>query len=126
MYPAAGLQKGIYEALTAAGVRAYDRVPTDYVMPYATIDDAQILDDGNTCDDDVFEVFATIHYWSRTVGQVEAKLGADTIRGALKAPFLVDGFEITSAKFESALHLTEPDGLTAHAVITFRYLLQTA
>lgn len=126
MYPAAALQKGIFEALTAVGIRAYDRVPPDPILPYATIDEAQILDDGNTCDDDQFEAFATVHYWSRAVGQVEAKLGTDTIRSALKVPFSIGGFDITSARFDSAQHLTDPDGLTAHAVLTFRYLIQTA
>jgi len=126
MYPAAELQKGIKDALTAIGVRAYDRVPPNAIFPYADIPEAQILDDGNTCDDDAFEAFATIHLWSRDVGQVEAKRLTGEIREVLKVPFPVAGFEITNAQFQSANHFTDADGLSAHSVLTFRYLIQAA
>ncbi len=126
MYPAAELQKGIKDALTAIGIRAYDRVPPNAAFPYVDIPEAQILDDGNTCDDDAFEAFATLHLWSRDVGQVEAKRLTGEIREVLKVPFTVAGFEITNAQFQSANHFTDADGLSAHSVLTFRYLIQTS
>lgn len=125
MYPEPALQKGIKTALGDA-VRAYDRVPTSPTFPYVEIPESQILDNGNTCEPDMFEAFSTIHVWSRVVGQVEAKSLSATVIGILREPFSLEGFEITSAQFQSASHFMDADGLTAHSVLTFRYLLQPA
>jgi hypothetical protein len=133
--PAYALQKGIYDGLTgsaalaaAAGgaVRAYDRVDDLPVFPYFTISDVQLLDDGNTCESDMYEAFSDVHVWSRDVGSPEAKALADIVRSILLGPLSLPGWEITSATVQSIRHLTDPDGLTAHGVVTTRFLLQTA
>lgn len=132
-YPAAPLQKGIFDALSASGslatamggsVRAYDRVPDNPTFPYLTIGTAQILDDGNTCNGNFYEAFVDIHVWSRVVGQVEAKRISEFVRSVLSAAFTVTGWEIKAAQFQGAQHLDDPDGVTAHGVLSFRYLIE--
>lgn len=135
MYPALALQVGQFQALLASSdlatamggtARAYDRVPPVPAYPYVHIPEAQILDDGNACDDDCYEAISTIHVWSRAVGQVEAKRVSAAIVAILREIFTLSEFEITVAQFQNANHFTDADGTTAHSVLTFRYLLQTA
>ena len=135
MSPGDPLQKALFDTATASPdiasamggvVRAYDRVPTAPTFPYLSFGDAQILDDGNTCDDDMFEVFVDVHVWSRTVGQVEAKRIADAVRTAVKDGFPVPGWVMSSVTVQGLRHFMDPDGLTAHGVVTLRFLLQTA
>lgn len=135
MSPGDALQKALFAVLTASPdialamggtARAYDRVPVAPEFPYLGFADAQILDDGNTCDDDMFEVFVDIHVWSRAVGQVEAKRIADAVRTAVKDGFQIPGWVMSSLTVQGIRHFMDPDGLTAHGVVTLRFLLQTA
>lgn len=135
MSPGDTLQKALFEALTTSQdvaaamggtARAYDRVPVAPEFPYLSFADAQILDDGNSCDDDMFEAFVDIHVWSRAVGQVEAKRIADAVRTALKDGFAMPGWVMSSVTVQGIRHFMDPDGLTAHGIVTLRFLLQTA
>lgn len=58
------LQKAIFAALNAApalaGGRIYDRVAAPSAFPYIKIGAANILDDGNSCDDG-WDASYTIH-----------------------------------------------------------------
>lgn len=131
--PSAQLQKGIYEALIASGplaafvsTRIFDEVPPGSLFPYITISDAQVLDDGNTCESEMFEIFTDIHVWSRTVGLMEAKRISGLVRTALMALEAVTDWLVVVVEFRGARHGFDPDGLTAHSVVTFRFLLQPA
>lgn len=135
--PSAAMQKGIYDALMADAtlatlmggqVRVFDLVPPDAVFPYITIGDDQLLDRGMIgCDPDHFEYFATIHVWSRPtpVGRIEAKNVAGRVREVLKVPPVATGFTVHCSTTESADHLRDPDGLSAHSVLTQRFLVTT-
>lgn len=126
----ADLQKGIYAALTAApavaGGRVYDRVPADPKFPYITIGDDQFLDDGGTCGD-AWEVFADIHVWSRPVAgsKVEVKDLEAAVIARLRT-VTVTGASVVVAALESARTFRDADGITEHAVITMRYLIDPA
>lgn len=133
--PSAAMQKGIYDALMAdaplaalmgGAVRVFDVVPPDAVFPYVTIGDDQLLDRGLVdCDPDLFEYFATIHVWSRpsNVGRIEAKNIAGRVREILKVPPAVTGFAVKCSTTETTDHLRDPDGITAHSVLTQRFLV---
>ena len=127
----AELQKAIFAALTAAptvaGGRVYDRVPAVPVFPYVTIGDEQVVDDGNSCDDG-WEVFSDIHVWSRpaTGSKTEVKDLAPPIVARLRTALAVTGFVVVVAALETMRTFRDPDGLTEHSVLTFRYLLQPA
>lgn len=134
-YPAAELQKGIYEALVAyaplaelmgGAVRAFDRVDPAFRYPYLTIGADQTLDGGNTCEPDMYEVFAEVHVWSQAVGKVEAKRITERVREVLGVPFGVDGWTVTAAELRDARHTDDANGITAHSILTFRYLLEPA
>jgi hypothetical protein len=123
------LQKAIFAALIAsppiADGRVYDAVPPKPGFPYLTIGDEQVVDDGNTCDVG-WEVFTDVHIWSRPTSgsKVEVKDLAAAVVSRLSTPLAVAGFVTLVAELQTARTLRDPDGLTEHAVLTFRYVLQ--
>lgn len=134
-YPAAALQKAIYDAVmadsalaTAMGgtVRAYDRVPSPPTFPYITIPDGQFIDDGDTCEADRFEGYVDLQVWSRAVGQVEAKSIAAALRGCILSGLTITGWTANVIQHQQTIHSMEGDGLTARARLTFRFILEPA
>lgn len=132
-YPAAALQKAIYDALMAdsalaagmdGAVRAYDQVPAGAKFPYVTIADAQIIDDGNTCEADQFVAFVDLQVWSRVVGNVECKTIAGLVRSAIMAGVTPAAWTVTATDHRDTTHSMDPDGKTARARLNFRFLIQ--
>lgn len=125
----AELQRAIYAALTdspaIADGRVYDRVPEAPVFPYVTIGDDQVLDDGNTCEGG-WEVASNIHVWSRpaTGSKAEVKdLAAAVVPRLAVTTLNVSGFRLVIAQLETSRVFRDPDGITEHAVLTFRHVL---
>ncbi|MEM6617452.1 MAG: DUF3168 domain-containing protein [Pseudomonadota bacterium] len=124
--PSLAFQKAVYDALIGGGVcagRIYDRVPQKRVYPYATVPDAAFSDDGNSCFQQD-EVFLDVHVYSRAVGHVEIKQQVGLIRAALDTEIAIDGFKNALGEWRSTRFPPQPDRLSAHAVVTFRYLIQ--
>lgn len=122
------LQIAIRQTLKAAGVadgRVYDDVKRDPVFPYVTLGDEQTNDDSDTCRE-FYEQFADVHVFSRAHGRTEAKAVGEAVRQALTEPLSVDQYEVISQQFRTGQVFRDPDGITAHAVLTFRFLLQPA
>lgn len=119
-------------AVTAAvGARIYDAVPADALFPHVDIGEVQVIADAVDCADTV-EVWATLHVWSRAVGRPEAASISQALRAAFAAAFATDSFAIHAdwriADFghrETRIFL-DPDGLSTHAVATFRAFLDPA
>jgi len=111
----------------AVSNRVFDRVPADVVFPYIELGEFQTVDDGAQCHDGQ-EVYATLHVWSRTVGQVETKTIAGTVRGSLHEAELDLGgdWQFLEIAHQDTRYLKDPDGLTSHAVLTFRALVAAA
>ena len=131
--PSLELQRAIYQALIAStplksamggAVRAYDRVPPAPSFPYLTLSEAQLLDDGVACEDNMFEAFVDLHVWSRTVGQAEAKTISGIVRSEMMALTLATDWQIKVSRVQAIRYLNDPDGLTAHSIITCRFLLE--
>lgn len=132
--PALELQRAIYQVLIASvglkaamggTVRAYDRVPAPApTFPYITLSEGQFLDDGVSCEDDMFEAFVDLHVWSRIVGQTEAKTISGIVRREILALTVATDWQIKIAQVSSIRHMNDPDGLTSHSVITCRFLLE--
>lgn len=103
--------------------RVYDSIPADAVFPYFNIGDMQTISDGADCLD-ATEVYVTLHIWSRAKGQVEARRLAATARTALHdwLPTL-EGFRVVEHEHRDTRTLDDPDGITSHAVLTFRALI---
>ncbi len=120
------LQRAQFAALSAAQLRAYDTPPADAEFPYVTIGDEQIVDDGSACGA-AWEVFADVHVWSRAVSGSRSELKTlmaqiEPLLGGLSLP----GFRVVVQHLQTARALNDPDGLTKHGVMTFRYLIDPA
>jgi hypothetical protein len=131
--PSLELQRAISQVLitsdaleTAMGgtVRAYDRVPPAPTFPYISFSEAQVIDNGNTCEHDMFEIFVDLHVWSRTVGMSEAKTISGVVRSVMLALEIATDWKIPVVEFQTSRHMNDPDGLTVHSVNTFRFLLE--
>lgn len=125
-----GVQKAIHDALKAGGVtggRIHDGVPAKPKFPYATIGDEQVLDDGNSCAES-WEVYSDIHIWSRSPAGSKGELKAEMKKAAdaILAIAAVPGWTLVSVKPESSRVLRDPDGLTDHGVLTFRFIIDPA
>lgn len=126
----AELQKAIFAALDGASVasgRIYDQVPAEPVFPYVTIGDEQVIDDSNTCQDG-WEVYPDVHCWSRpeTGSKVEVKELAASVVAAVTGIVAITGFSLVSITHETTRVFRDPDGLTEHAVCSFRVLIDPA
>lgn len=124
------LQRSIYGILTAANIaedRVYDRAPASASFPYVTIGDEQVIDDGTTCAD-AWDVATDVHVWSRSSSgsKSELKTLVAQIVPLLATEIAVTGFRNVSGKLESSRTFRDPDGISEHAVLTFRYLLDPA
>lgn len=131
--PSLELQRAIYQALIASvalkaemggTVRAYDRVPTTPAFPYITLSEAQLLDDGDACEENRFEIFVDLHVWSRGVGQEEAKTISGLIRTEMLGLAIATDWNIPVRQVQAMRHMNDPDGLTTHSVVTCRFLLE--
>lgn len=126
----AEVQKAIFAALdgvTLAGANVFDQVPESNPFPRITIGDEQVSDDGNTCGDG-WEVFSDVHCWSRPVAgsKEEVKTLAAQVVGAVRAIASIAGFSLVSIEHQTTRIFRDPDGLTEHAVCSFRAIVDPA
>jgi len=126
MPAATELQAAIYSALTGAGLTVYDAVPENAAFPYVTIGYSQELP-FDTHTSRGREIVSTIHIWSRYPGAKEIKELAATVISTLdRTSLTLPNWHHVYTLFDSATYLQDPDGITRHAVVEFRSLLQQA
>jgi hypothetical protein len=129
--PSLPLQKALIDTLkpvdalpSVVGGRVYDDVAASATFPYVTFGPTQVLSDKAGCFDGT-EVFQQIDVWSRSVGFPECKTIAQAVVAKLDdAELIVEGFAVIVFEHQDTRYLRDPDGLTKHAAITFRSLLQ--
>jgi hypothetical protein len=129
--PSLALQGAILSTLYAdttiaalVAKRIYDRVPSSPTFPYLELGDDVVNAAHAECLEGSTEVFATVHAWSRGQGKVEAKQLAGAVVKALNgAALTTSGYRLVLIEHDSTRHLTDPDGLTSHSVITFHVLI---
>lgn len=127
---AALVNSAAVKALVGDPARIFDKVESDPVYPFVRIGDDQALGRSNACADG-WEFFATVHIFSRDVSapRPEVKLISNAIGLAIgddDAPPAPVGFRIDVVELERSETYMEDDGLTAHGVMTFRYLVMEA
>lgn len=105
------------------GARVYDEPPTAPQFPYVTVGDGDVLGDDTEDCGDGSEVTLQVDAWSRGPGYPEVKRIAAAIRAALKTAPVLTGFEVSVVEFVRAAFLRDPDGMTRHAALQFRYLI---
>lgn len=125
--PSYPLQRAIYAALVnepavqaLIGDRVYDRVKPKAQVPYVTIGNDRLLDDGNGCGE-AWQIDAVIDVWSRAEGLPETKMIASAVRSALVTELDLDGFEVVEAQHLDTVFLDDRDGITSHGVVRVRY-----
>ena len=130
--PSLELQKAIVAALKAdAGVsaicngRIYDTVPPAPVMPYVSFGPFQLIAEHGTCLNGG-EAIIQLDGWSTENGTVEAKrLGAAVAKALDDAELVLDAPQLLlELTVEQIQYLRDPDGITAHAVITVHALTE--
>jgi hypothetical protein len=115
-------------AVTAlVGERIYDDVPTapQPTFPYISFGEGQTVGDDLEVEcGDGSEVFIELHAWSRTVGFPECKQITDAVRTALRPYYpTIAGAVVSVVEYRGTRYLRDPDGLTKHAIVEFRYLI---
>jgi hypothetical protein len=124
--PSLQLQKALVAVLKAdAGVNAiiagriYDAVPGGAVKPYLSFGPFQMLPEHGSCLDGG-EAFVTLDGWAAGPDTVQVKqLGAAVAKALDLAPIVIDAPpRLVEMTVEQTQYMRDPDGITAHAVIT--------
>jgi hypothetical protein len=106
------------------GDRIYDNVPASPTFPYLSLGSEQVEPDRAECITG-FIVHFQIDAWSRTVGFPQVKQISSAIIAALNdAALTVTGHRLVDLYLENESTSRDPDGLTSHAAITFRALVE--
>jgi hypothetical protein len=125
--PSLDLQAAIRAALVAdpaitalvPTANIYDRSKRPEVFPSIVLGEDMEQDAEVELSRSYIRVTSTIHIWNREPSTVGVKKIAAAIRSAVAAR--VSGF--VDVRFESARFLRDPDGETAHGVVTFDSLV---
>lgn len=131
--PSLPLQAAIVAKLKAAaavtdvvGQRVYDNVPKAAQFPYVSLGEGQVLPDKADCIDGV-EIIVQVDGWSRELGFPEVKaLGAAIVLALDDQSMTIDGYTVVLFQIENIHYLRDPDGVTRHAALIFRTLIQAA
>jgi hypothetical protein len=122
--PALAMQKGTLSLMKAGatgvqtGGRIYDGVPGGAVKPYVSFGPFQMLPEHGDCLDGG-EAFLTLDGWAAGPDTVQVKkLGAAIASDLDRAALVVDGQRLIELSIEQIQYMRDPDGITAHAVVT--------
>lgn len=120
--PYSALQPVIVSALTGAGFRVFDRVPSAPEFPYLRVNLTDISEDDDACGKHWF-CSLQVDIWSRAPGRQEASQMAGPVRDALDGISAVPGFKLNYGQWRITRMMDDPDGLTTHGVVTFDFHL---
>jgi hypothetical protein len=118
------MQKGTLSLMKAGatgvqtGGRIYDGVPGGALKPYVSFGPFQMLPEHGDCLDGG-EAFLTLDGWAAGPDTVQVKkLGAAIASDLDRAELVVDGQRLIELSIEQIQYMRDPDGITAHAVVT--------
>lgn len=98
--------------------------PVGAPFPHLITGDDQVIGDDAACVGGS-EIVSTIHVKARegtlAASLLKAKTLAGAVRAALDAQMTLTGHRMVDWQFETTRHLTDPDLLTAHSVVTVNY-----
>ena len=126
------LQKAIVAALkadlfvaTLVGTRIYDAVPMNATKPYVSFGPFQLLAEEGDCIEGG-EIIVQLDAWAVGPDTVEVKrLGSAVAMALDNAPLALDENQrLVMLEIQNIQYLREPDGLTAHGVLTVRALTE--
>ncbi|MBN8999563.1 MAG: DUF3168 domain-containing protein [Rhizobiales bacterium] len=95
--------------------------------PSIVLGEDQLVDAGFV-DRDPARVYSTLHLWKREAGLTGVKAIAGAIRAAIRGGRLdpVDGYQFGDCFVSQERFLRDPDGETAHGVVTIETLVSEA
>jgi hypothetical protein len=64
-------------------------------------------------------VASTLHIWTREAGTAGAKAIVNAVRWALDVDLVLDSLDLVDQRVTGARFLRDPDGKTAHGILTF-------
>jgi hypothetical protein len=94
--------------------------------PSIVLGETQIVDEGSSMQRDRFRVYSTVHIWKREEGLSTIRSIAWGIRSALRRGPLDLGaaFQCADCFVATQRNLRDPDGVTAHGVVTVETLVK--
>src|SRR5215813_3932225 len=106
------------------GQRIYDEVPNNPTFPYVSIGDNQVLPDKADCIDGT-EIFWQLDGWARDPHFPVCKQISKAVIAAMDdLPLTIDSYANVVCELNTVNYLHEPDGITRHVAINFRFLIQ--
>lgn len=130
---ALALQKAIRGRLTAfpavtalvSPANVVDRHGAPSAFPAIVLGEDQEVDAEVSFERRHVTVYATLHVWDRSPTSVTVKAIAEAIRKAVHgADLALDGARLLDLKHAGSRYLRDPDGKTAHAVVTIEALIE--
>ena len=108
------------------GQRIYDEVPANPQFPYISLGDNQVLPDKAECIDGT-EIFWQLDGWARDeTFPVCKKISKAVVAAMDDQELLVTGYATIVCEINTINYLHDPDGITRHVAISFRFLIQAA
>lgn len=112
------------QAIVGNPARVYDEVPNNPTFPYISLGDNQVLPDKADCIDGT-EIFWQIDGWARDPTFPMAKKIGKAVKAALDdQPVTVSGYAVVVCEHNTTNYLHDPDGITRHVAVNFRFLIQ--
>lgn len=112
------------QALIGSTIRLYQDVPANPTFPYATIGDAQQLNDQAECIDGS-EIFLDVHAFSRASGDQEIKRIAAAVSDAIDGASLsLNNHRCVLIERDFIVFRKDADNTTRHAILTFKALTE--
>ena len=120
-----GRLKGDAGVTAVVGQRIYDEVPSNPTFPYISIGDNQVLPDKADCIDGT-EIFWQLDGWARDPTYPRTKSFSKAVVAALDdtTALTVTGYNVVIVELNTVNYLHDPDGITRHVAMNFRFLLQ--
>lgn len=119
-----GILKSNSGVQAVVGQRVYDEVPNNPTFPYISLGDNQVLPDKADCIDGT-EIFWQIDGWARDPTFPVTKRISKAVVAALDDQAVtVDGYSVVVCELNTTNYLRDPDGITRHVAISFRFLIQ--
>lgn len=116
--------KAVSAVTTLIGQRIYDAVPATPSFPYVSFGPSDEISDDSDCiaaDDIAIQIDA----WSRATGFPEVKNIAAAVRAALREyEFTLSANAFVSLQHRQTRIFRDPDGLTSHAAMEFRAIVE--
>lgn len=129
------LQKAIRNRLSSTGdvvalvpvASIVDRNERPNPRPSIVIGEGQSVDENDAISRNRIRVYLDVHIWTEEPSTEISKRIVGAIRTALKVrPPLGDGYHLADCRIRQARFLRDPDGKTAHAVVTIDALVVEA